>query len=152
MTIDFDLLERAVDDAATGVGGVQHQQMDWIAPLVGMERAPECNTGMCLAGFMATRAGAEQPVPHICECGCGEWEFPLWYLDGQTGKLRKASAGGIHISQFAMERAGLAFDQADALFRGSNTITQIRAMVNHLREHPDASGGDLHTVRREASL
>ena len=35
--------------------------------------------------------------------------------------------------------AGLTMSQANALFSAYNTLDEIRAMVDHLREHPDAA-------------
>jgi hypothetical protein len=134
MSIDFELLDAAIEDAAHPTSGVSHQQTDWLAPTRGTERAEQCGTAMCLAGFAAVRCGAKPPAPQRYFGGL--WEFPDWRVNAETGEYSRR--GGIHVAEFAATRLGLSEGQTTALFSGGNTLDEIRAMRDHLREHPDA--------------
>jgi hypothetical protein len=151
MTINFALLDGALADAAKEAGGVQHYQGDWICftdgkDVVESDTAPTCGTAMCLAGFIAVRAGAKQPAP-VHAAGGGHWYFPDWDLDPETGEYDQ---DGTPVSEFAQERAGLTFTQACALWDGANTLADLRVMVTHLREHPDTTSLGLHRAARAA--
>ncbi|MFC3504473.1 hypothetical protein ACFOOK_26375 [Micromonospora krabiensis] len=145
-TINFDLLDAAIEDAANEAHGFKHRQGEWldvVDPFADMDEPTACGTAMCLAGFAAVRAGAEIPKPQW-NSACQEWEMPYWDLDPETGRLDE---DGVTVARFARERLGLDEDQADALFSGSNTLPDLRAMRDHLREYPDATYGDLMAVR-----
>lgn len=146
MTINFALLDQSIVDAAKQANGFQHYQGDWVSavnPEADTEGA--CGTALCLAGFAAVRAGAEIPKP--TRDYRGVWYFSPWRLDLTTGKLVEAEAGGKHVSEFASDRLGLTLGQAEALFASSNTLDELYAMRDHLRENPDADNDELCAVR-----
>lgn len=136
--IDFDLLDAAIEDAARENSVIAHDQSVWLGVPDGTEHADVCGTAMCLAGFIAVRAGAAVPPAQRAEDG--EWDYPDWAVDEATGAY---TPGAMHVSEFAEKRAGLSEGQADALFSGGNTLDQLRQMIAYLREHPDAVTVDL---------
>ncbi|MFY1620068.1 hypothetical protein [Micromonospora sp. WMMD736] len=144
-TINFDLLDAGIEDAATGAHGYEHDQSNWVA-VVSPHEEPDhpCGTAMCLAGFVAIRAGAEVPKP-IYDYFMGAWDIPYWDVNPETGQLD--SRHGVHVATFARKRLGISDDQADALFAGSNTLRVLRAMRDYLRDNPDATYAELNDIR-----
>lgn len=146
MTINFELLDAAIEDAATGAHGYVHYQGDWLSVPADApsDRKHECGTALCLAGFIGVRAGAKIPAPkwssHV-----GEWFFPVWTVDPETGEYLDDAAwdDAVDIATFAEDKAGLTSPQAYALFRGDNALDEIRDMRDHLREHPEATYSEL---------
>lgn len=138
MSINFELLDAAIEDAATEANGIKHRQAAWYTP--GNE---SCGTGCCLAGFIALRTGAKLPTG---------WLQRDWSVDMETGEVvdRYYSEAGdgrvLHVSLFAEQKAGLSNDQAMLLFDEANTLDEIRLVVAYLREHPDAYELDLFDV------
>ena len=130
MSINFDLLDAAIEDAATEANGIKHRQAAWYTP--GTE---SCGTGCCLAGFIALRSGAKLPVGYLKKD---------WSVDTETGEVIDDDYSGVgdgrvlHVSLFAEQKAGLRNDQASVLFDETNTLEEIRLAVAYLRENPDA--------------
>lgn len=149
MTIDFDLLDAAIEDAANEANGYKHNQGNWVSVVLSYEDTESaCGTAMCLAGFAAMRAGAEVPQPQLY--GFGGWYMPDWTVNTETGKLVSPLdfvSPSAHVSDFARDRLGLTGGQANALFDGTNTIDDLRAMRDHLRENPDAGHDELDDFR-----
>lgn len=137
MTIDFALLDTAIEDAATGAGGYWHNQVEWLAPAPG-HTLDQCGTAMCLAGFIAVRTGSVPPAP--TRRGTA-WIFPAWRVDPTTGTYD--FNGGMRVSEYAAREVGLDRAQAIALFAADNTLDDIRLMRDHLRINPDADTSDL---------
>lgn len=147
MTIDFDLFDAAIEDAATEANGYKHQQANW-ASVVNLYADDEssCGTAMCLAGFAAVRCGAEVPRPALDPNGF--WYVPNWWVNAATGALSdEDDPEAVHVSNFARIRLGLDWGQADELFSAANTLDQIRGLRNHLAKHPDAGRHQLEDVR-----
>lgn len=142
MTIDFELLDDAVRDAETDANGIVHNQATWISAA---EYDPEtdepCGTAMCLAGRIGLLAGAKLPPS----------PDRVWFVNPVTGESEWVNWDPrhqrVHIATFARRRAGLTEGQADALFEGSNTLPEIRAMVDHLRDYPESGYVELHQAR-----
>lgn len=152
MTVNFELLDAAIEDAANGRDGIVHNQGDWISPAddTGSDANHPCGTAVCLAGFIGLRAGATMPKPQFVKLdedddGDGFWEFPWWSVNPDTGRYEDGPES-VEISVFARDRAGLSRSQANAMFYGGNSLENIRAMRDYLRDHADAKFDELIRV------
>ncbi|MFC3504472.1 hypothetical protein ACFOOK_26370 [Micromonospora krabiensis] len=145
-TINFDLLDAAIEDAANEDGDFQHYQGEWATVMNPQAGSAElCETGLCLAGFAAVREGATVPKPRRYS-NESFWWIPRWWVDEETGQTVTDGEdldGTVHVSEFARQRLGLAEWQSKALFSSSNTLDDLRRMRDHLREHPNATYTDL---------
>ncbi|MFY1620067.1 hypothetical protein [Micromonospora sp. WMMD736] len=153
MTINFDLLDAAIEDAANEDGDFLHHQGEWATVMNPQAGSAElCETGLCLAGFAAVRAGATVPKPRRYPSE-NFWWIPRWWVEEETGQTVTDGEdldGAVHVSEFARRRLGLREWQSKALFKSSNTLDDLRAMRDHLREHPDANYTDLITLRADS--
>ncbi|KJF21926.1 hypothetical protein C7T36_18280 [Rhodococcus sp. AD45-ID] len=87
-----------------------------------------CGTARCFAGWAAELSGAqwisgERDQVQI-DTAEGRW-FAGSVVRSQSGELR-------HVADFARRELGLTEIAADQLFDGSNTITELREMVENL--------------------
>jgi len=126
--IDFELLDGAIEDARMGAHNMQHTQYAYI-----------CSTGMCLAGFIAVRAGAELPALPAVTAADGWWVRP----DGSMGDQYDDDDDTVHVGEYAEVAVGLSVDQANAFFCGDNSLKHIRDMRNALHENPNANIAEL---------
>lgn len=135
-TINFELLDAGINDAATQAGGYQHRQDNYATPI--RNGAEVCGTGLCLAGFIGVRLGAQlPPLLH-------EWDgtpyYDEWTVNPHTGEYDQ---NGVHIADFAANNLGVNHEQAEALFFGENSLDGLRRMRSILALSPTADFDDL---------
>jgi len=114
---DLDLLDRVLDWAEAhpdedhaDARGRWHDQDVWVAE-------EDCGTACCIAGIVALSEGW-QPVYPVLNMGA-EW------VD-RAGEMAL-------VSEVARRALGLSYEEADALFRASNTLPVLRRLAKELR-------------------
>lgn len=93
--------------------------------------APECGTAFCFAGWDAFKYAPSGTV-----------------IDKHQNVI-SPDGNEISISFFARTDLNLSDYQADCLFGGSNTLSDIESMVDELETNPNASRRDLQIAARD---
>ena len=137
--IDIDLLQAAMDNIHKHPE--QHHQGHW-----------RCNSGQCLAGWVALTAGVEWAnesrytelyefvelpedfdLSAYTKIGEDDWETP----DGWVSSLRRDEQGKLvmHVAEYARMALGLSQKEADRLFSGGNrTSLSENSSLSTLRQ------------------
>lgn len=113
--VNIDLLDRAL--ARIDANPEKWTQREW-----------RCETGMCLAGWVAAVAGASWELPDTPDHD--------YVLDPVTGE-------SLHVSRYAQDALGVNGDQRHVLFRGMNERVELQAMRDVLAQDPDATFAQL---------
>ncbi len=102
---------------------------------VTQERMPACGTKCCLAGWIVHQ---QAPVGTIITTS----------LD--TPRLIMADESEHRVASWAQHAAQLTYGQSQALFYFTRNAHDLRAMLDYLRQHDDASQNDLLEAGRKA--
>lgn len=100
----------------------------WHVTIEEVSERNSCGTSFCFAGHVALHEGFPSPPLDSNE----SWERTI---DGERWPE--------HVDTFAMNRLGITTAQADALFDGDNTMTDLRNMVTALHVDPDLHSWEL---------
>ncbi len=124
-----------------------HDQRFWFASIneagdpvgrqseVTQERMPACGTKSCLAGWIIHQ---QAPAGTIFRSSL------------RNPQLAMPDGSSHFVSTWARHAAELTYDQAEALFYCTKGTRDLRAMLDYLRQHDDASHADLIRVGRKA--
>ena len=88
-----------------------------------------CGTTRCFAGWTADLAGAEWIADSLDQTQVGPIDGEMWFAGSV---VRSASGELFHVSEFARRELGLTAEAADTLFDASNTLKDLREMVENL--------------------
>lgn len=109
-----------------------------------------CKTGMCFAGWAADLAGGKWLTSPASDEGEGEnllaTEDYLAPEPGDDGRCTRSlyingdTIEGTHVEDRAMRVLGLNHDDAEDLFNGSNSLSDIRQAIDRLKAWVHANG------------
>jgi hypothetical protein len=119
------VLAQVEEEAAKGSGS-RWDQCHWAISRGGtaVEPTPDtCGTAFCFAGWAAVLDGAQLHWGKGYESGA-----LVWVAEFQ----RRADGYMDDISEYAQRSLGLTSDEANVLFLGSNTLDDLRAIVQSL--------------------
>lgn len=92
---------------------------------VEFEEVNSCNSAFCFAGHAALKSGFGKPPKDSNRV----WEYD-----------------GVEVSEWATDKLGLTWDQADVLFSSSNTMEDLELIVNAILENPNIGGDELYDL------
>lgn len=90
-----------------------------------------CGSAFCFAGRAALFEGFPEPP----KSNSMSWVMPIG-----------DSPYGVMVDEFARARLGLTWDQASMLFNPSNTMEDLRKMVDAIKDDPDVDEDDLRKL------
>lgn len=99
-----------------------------------VEETNSCSTSFCFAGHVALHEGFPNPPKTNVE----NWTRLVVSEDGTYSE---------DVSDFARDILGLTYDQAEALFGSSNSMEDLKLMVQVLHEFPTVKGWRMDDLR-----
>lgn len=93
-----------------------------------VEEVNSCGTAMCFAGHAAIKSGfPPAPAPEVGKTTLSPWK----------------NEHGVEVMDYARDRLGLTRGQSDVLFDATNTLEDLRTLVEAIIDNPEIDEDEL---------